>query len=276
MDFDDTLYDWIGHFMPALDAMIHTAAPLLDITEDELRKQLKAVHEHYGNTEQPFALLETTAAQQRFGNLPRAQQRRALAGAFAAFDEVRATRLRLYDDVEPAFTKLQQEGIPIVGYSAAPSVNIAKRVALLGLAQYFTCIYASPFIGKEFPGSRPVHNQDISILEMERSKPDPGAVRRITGDLKVPPANTLFVGDSVASDIAPAVMGGAQAALVKRQLHSAEAWMPGLLEVSHRAAETRADSVTLSDARLARVPVIDSLVGLWDHFVFHQPVFAAL
>jgi len=268
MDFDDTLYDWIGHFMPAFDAMIRTAAPLLDITEEELRKQLKTIHEFYGNTEQPFALLETMAAQQHFGTMGRDEQRCALAPAFAAFDKVRAEKLKLYSDVEPTLTRLGEEGIPVVGYSAASTVNIAKRVKMLGLAPYFTCIYASPFTGKAFPGSWLSPSEKIPVVELNRPKPDPDAVCRITDDMNVTPTTTLFVGDSVATDIAPAIAGGAQAALIQRDGTSTAIWLPDLLKISHRAAETRADSASLTDDDLARVPVLKSLVELWQHFHF--------
>ena len=268
MDFDDTLYDWIGHFMPALDAMIRAGAPLLGVTEDTLRKQLKVVHEYYGNTEQPFALLETTAAQQCLGSLPWEEQRHALASAFDAFDEIRAKKLKLYDDVQPALAKLRKEGIAIVGYSAAPSVNIAKRVKMLDLAHFFDRIYASPFVGKPFPGHRPPLDQTVPVIELHQPKPDPDAVQYITRDLGVISMHTLFVGDSLAADIAPAIAGGAQAALVRRETTSTDTLLPDLLKVSHRTAETRADSGALSDAELARVPVLGSLADLWSYFSF--------
>lgn len=272
VDFDDTLYDWIGHFVPALRAMIETAAPLLGISASDLRLQLKAVHEHYGNTEQPFALLETEAAHQLFGGRTREEQWQALAPAFEAFNQVRAHTLKLYDDVLPAFTRLCQEGIPLAGYSAAPSVNLAKRIKMLEIAGFFSRIYASPFVGKAFPGKRPALDDEVEIIEMSRPKPDPDAVARIARDFDVVPGDTLFVGDSIASDIEPAISEGARAALVQRAANSYRDWLPDLLQVSHRRAETRADSAGLTDQALSRVPTLSSLDQLWDHFTFTPPV----
>lgn len=268
MDFDDTLYDWIGHFVPALDAMVKAAAPLLQTSEDDLRRQLKAVHEHYGNTEQPFALLETESAHRLLGGLPRDEQRQELAPAFAAFDKVRKDTLRLYDDVVPALDRLRRAGIALAGYSAAPSVNLAKRVKMLDLSRYFSRIYASPFTGKAYPGVRTSAGPHPEIIELSRPKPDPEAVRRITGDFGMTPIDALFVGDSLASDIAPAVADGARAALIQRPTAPTGTWLPDLLKVSHRTAETRADSANLSDADLARIPTIRDLSQLWNHFVF--------
>ncbi|MDR1441452.1 MAG: HAD family hydrolase [Bifidobacteriaceae bacterium] len=271
LDFDDTLYDWIGHFMPALDAMIEAAAPLLGAATADLRDQLKAVHERRGNTEHPFALLETASAQARFGHLPRAEQKEALASAFAAFDRVRAEKLKLYDDVDPALARLRSDGVAIVGYSAATSVNIAKRVKMLGLGGSFDRIYAAPYAGMPYPGHGSRTADDPAIIELARSKPDPHAVARITADMGVAPESTLFVGDSIASDIAPAVQGGAKAALIRRDSGSVSEWLPGLLDVSHRHAETRADSAGFSDEALSQTPTMLTLDRLWDHFSFGSP-----
>lgn len=273
-DFDDTLYDWIGHFVPALEAMIGTAAPLLGIDADDLRLELKAVHKRYGNTEQPFALLETDSAHRLYGERTRDEQRQALAPAFTAFDRVRADTLRLYDDVVPAFERLRDDGVSLAGYSTAPSVNLAKRIKLLDIAGFFSRIYASPFTGKPFPGPRTSSESGLEIIEMDRPKPDPDAVERITLDFGVAHSEALFVGDSVASDIAPAIAGGARAALIRRADGSEKDWLPDLLQVSHRLAERREDAVGLSDDVLGRVPTLSSLDQLWDHFTFAPAVTA--
>lgn len=267
LDFDDTLYDWIGHFVPALDAMIEAAAPILDTSTDDLRRQLKAVHEHYGNTEQPFALLETEAAHRLLGGLPRNAQRDALASAFDAFDKIRADTLRLYDDVVPALLRWRASGVGLAGYSAAPSVNLAKRIKMLELSPFFSRIYASSFSGKAYPGVRSSSEPGPEIIELTPPKPDPLAVGRIADDFGVQPVEALFVGDSVASDVAPAIIGGARAALIRRAGQTGT-WLPDLLTVSHRAAETRTDSAGIGDAELARVPTISDLSQLWEHFVF--------
>ncbi|HMR47856.1 MAG TPA: HAD family hydrolase [Arachnia sp.] len=267
-DFDDTLYDWIGHFVPALEAMITAAAPLLQTSAPALREQLKAVHERYGNTEQPFALLETESAQRLFGDLPRGEQRLALAPAFDTFDHIRKRTLQLYDDVLPTLTRLQQERVLLAGYSAAPSVNLAKRIKMLELADSFSRIYAAPFAGKPYPGMSDGFEEDFDIIETERPKPDAATIPRIARDFAVAPGEALFVGDSIASDIEPAIVGGARAALLRRGASSGKDWLPGLLRVSHRRAETRADSVALDDAALDQVPVLENLHQLWDHFTF--------
>lgn len=263
-DFDETLYDWIGHFVPALEAMTMAAAPILGMRIADLREELREVHRRYQNTEHPFALLETATAQARFGHLDRAGQREALAPAFAAFDRVRVDRLRLYDDAATAMARLRREGIPQVGFTAATSVNISKRIALLGLEDRFERVYAAPFTGQPYPGRSHPGPSRLSIVELPQPKPHRDAVMRIASDFGVPLARTLFVGDSFAQDIVPALDCGAKAAWVRRGNESLRAWLPSLMQVTHRDAD--APGPVASDAGNYRV--VAELTELWDHFLF--------
>jgi hypothetical protein len=60
-DLDNTVYDWLTAFVPAFYAMVREAAPLIGVDEEELLDELQAVHRKHGDSEHPFALLETRA-----------------------------------------------------------------------------------------------------------------------------------------------------------------------------------------------------------------------
>ena len=59
VDFDNTLYDWVGFFVPAIFAMLAEAARILSVDLDTLVEQLRLVNTQYDDTEHPFALLDT-------------------------------------------------------------------------------------------------------------------------------------------------------------------------------------------------------------------------
>ena len=141
---------------------------------------------------------------------------------------------------------------------------------MLDLSRFFSRIYASRFTGKPFPGEPTRTTEGFEIIEMEKPKPDPDAIGRIARDFGLTPRDALFVGDSIASDIEPALLGGARAALLRRDTASYRDWLPDLLRVSHRRAETRADAA-LSDAELDQLPTLLNLHQLWDHFLFSRP-----
>ena len=41
-DLDNTVYDWLNAFVPAFYAMVHEAAPLIGVDEEELLDDLQA------------------------------------------------------------------------------------------------------------------------------------------------------------------------------------------------------------------------------------------
>ena len=94
VDLDNTLYDWVGFFAPSFEAMVTAAVRIVDTSRDALLDDIQQVHQRYGNTEHPFALLETEAVRQRFGyDVSRGELKAELQPAFDAFDAQRIDKL---------------------------------------------------------------------------------------------------------------------------------------------------------------------------------------
>jgi FMN phosphatase YigB (HAD superfamily) len=49
-DLDNTLYDWLGAFVPAFYAMVHEAALLMGVDEEDLLDDLQVVHRKHGDS----------------------------------------------------------------------------------------------------------------------------------------------------------------------------------------------------------------------------------
>jgi hypothetical protein len=47
-DLDNTLYDWVSFFTPSFKGMVDELIALLDVREETLLDEFKAVHQHYG------------------------------------------------------------------------------------------------------------------------------------------------------------------------------------------------------------------------------------
>jgi len=88
-DLDNTLYDWVGYFVPALYALVERAANILDVKQDVLLEDLKKVHQKHHDSEHPFALIETDIVQSRFKNFDRKQLFETFDEAFYAFNSIR-------------------------------------------------------------------------------------------------------------------------------------------------------------------------------------------
>ena len=57
-DLDDTLYDWLGFFIPSFYEMVDEIVNITKINKDILLKEYKSIHQCYGSVEYPFATLE--------------------------------------------------------------------------------------------------------------------------------------------------------------------------------------------------------------------------
>ncbi len=65
-DLDNTLYDWVGYFVPSFNAMVDAALPIIGCDREQLLDDLREVHQKHHDSEQPFALLETGSVRRRF------------------------------------------------------------------------------------------------------------------------------------------------------------------------------------------------------------------
>jgi phosphoglycolate phosphatase len=235
-DMDNTLYDWVGYFVPALNAMIKTAASLLSIHDADLRGQLKDVHSQRRNTEHPFALLETRVVKERFPNLTRAERFALMRPAFEAFDHEKKMRLSLYDGVSEALSIIRDSGCMVIGHTEAIIASVRSRTSLLGLDKYFSTIYAPQPPLEDHPDVDYIKEDtgvDFRAVFVNERKPNPNVLRRILNDHAVAAAASLYIGDSLTYDIPMAISCGVRAAWAKYGVITNQELFDNLWEVSH-------------------------------------------
>jgi FMN phosphatase YigB (HAD superfamily) len=210
-DLDNTLYDWVGSFVPAFYAMAEKAAAILDLDIDTLLDDLRAVHQRHGSSEHPFALLEAASVTARLPGLSRDERAKVLDAAFHRFNSVRKERLVLYDGVTATLEALAERGVPIVAYTDARIPNSLYRVNRLGLDHLIEHLYAP---AARFPDrvDAPTRQTLLKVLPEGDKKPNPRTLRDICRDLGVPPERTLYIGDSLSRDIFMAASAGVRSA----------------------------------------------------------------
>jgi phosphoglycolate phosphatase len=217
-DLDNTLYDWMSSFVPALYSMVESASVILRVTQERLLDDLKAVHQDHHNSEHPFALLETKVARDRLGHLERKDQIRTLDPAFYAFNRTRKQLLKLYDGVSETLLYLRNHGVPVVAHTDAPIPNSLFRLERLGIEGMLERLYAPrPLLeDSETTHKRAGRSHDfLRILPPEDRKPNPSVLSDISADYSVAPCSVLYVGDSIVRDIYMAKRAGAHAAWAK-------------------------------------------------------------
>jgi phosphoglycolate phosphatase-like HAD superfamily hydrolase len=271
---DNTLYDWVSYFVPAVHAMLAVAARVLDADENQLRSDLRAVHVAHGNTEHPFALLETQAVASRLPTLNRRERHDVLKPAFDAFNEVRKDRLQLYPGVRETLHTIKAAGCRLFGHTEATEVNIASRVRSLGLEELLEAVYAVQFEGMPHPlvDERGEPNGEVLVRAMRSTarKPDPRSINPILLDTGVAPGHCLYVGDNLAKDVGMAKQAGILAAWARYgTIHDPQLWRD-LVAISHWVPAAVAAVEDNSTVRHIVEPdvAIDAFDELLSHFTF--------
>jgi phosphoglycolate phosphatase len=231
-DLDNTLYDWFGAFVPAFYAMVEEACRLTGVGEDELLNDLQSVHRRHGNSEHPFALLETRAMLNRFPSDSEKELRARLDPAFHVFNRERKSNLRLYDGVREVLDELSRLKVPVVGYTDARAVNGLFRLRKLGIQSLLAGLYA-PDVVVAADDARDIDEKFVHVLPSSDRKPNPQTLRDIYSEYAVAPTEALYIGDSLVRDIYMAKAAGVNAAWAKfGTLYDKSLW-PKLVRVTH-------------------------------------------
>lgn len=210
-DLDNTLYDWIGFFVPAFYEMLETASRVLHIPMERLTTEFRAINRQFGTSEKPFALLELPSVQSRLQGLTRDEQKVRLDDAFHAFNRVRKQNLRLYDGVLDTLKTLTANGTVIVAHTDAHVHNAMFRIKALGLDGMISRLYA-PISELDSDDVSSAYGDFVSALPAKHKKPNPDVLLDICSHHDVEPRNTLYVGDSMTKDIQMANAAGVHSA----------------------------------------------------------------
>lgn len=207
-DLDNTLYDWVGYFVPAFYAMVDEAVRLTGCDRETLLDDFRYVHQRHGDSEQPFALLETETIKRRFAGATSAETLKVLDPAFHAFNSVRKKKLVLHPQVRETLERLSNAGIDIVAHTESKLYGAVDRMERLDLFRYFKKVYCRersisshpmPASYTQWLDQFPAHK--VVELSHHQMKPDPAVLLEICRSEGFHPVEACYVGDSVARDI---------------------------------------------------------------------------
>ena len=231
-DLDNTVYDWLSSFVPAFYAMVEEAIPIIGVDREMLLDDLQAVHRRHASSEHPFSLLETEAVRTRFPGSSQAELLKALDPALHTFNRVRKERLKLYDGVLETLEQLNRKQVPVIAYTDARVTNSLFRIERLGIKQLLARLYApAPIMPDPLNGA--MSDGFVYLLPPSDRKPNPQTLLDICSHFGVVPAETLYVGDSLARDIYMARQAGVHSAWVKFGTIYDRALWPQLVRVTH-------------------------------------------
>jgi phosphoglycolate phosphatase len=274
-DLDNTLYNWISAFVPAFYGMVEIACQILAVDQLRLLDELKAVHQRYHNSEQPFALLETPTVEHRFPKTTPLEKKLQLKEAFDVFERIRGQRLHPYPGVRETLKHIRSSGCSILGYTEAVPENSLFRLILLDLVNDIELLYAPTSRSKEHPDPNhprkldPYRNK-LRYLPAGHRKPDPSVLVDICDASGQDSAGVLYVGDSLTRDVAMAKAAGVHSAWARYgSINNPEDWQK-LVRITHWTKEDVDREEELCERfRDIRPDIeIDTFSQLLEHFSF--------
>jgi phosphoglycolate phosphatase len=236
-DLDNTLYDWVTFFTSSFRGMADELTKLLDIGEQELLAEFRAVHQKYGNSEQPFAVLELPSVLRRYPGLSRAEITEKLDPALHRFNSIRKQTLSLYPGVSEVLQQLSGQGITLVGYTESMLANAYWRIRTLGIDRYFSRLYT-------LQGTDAIYISDksrwvdpppdfVTVLPREERKPNPRLIADICRREGIALADTYYLGDSLVRDIGMANKAGVKSVWARYGTQYDPACWSYLVKVTH-------------------------------------------
>ena len=219
-DLDNTLYDWVGYFVPAFDAMLDELVEATGLSREELLDSFRRVHQRHGTSEYALAVAELDVLAEVDAKLDLEQRLEKHSAALAAFRERRRRGLRLYPDVAQTLRTLRGAGKSIVAHTDAMGLYARTRLRQLGIEDLFDGVWA--LSDHALPDDLH-HDEFRRLLEFEPGpsgrrigryvsaselKPNPGVVREILDAFDAAPHEAVYVGDSLTKDVLVAQRAG--------------------------------------------------------------------
>jgi phosphoglycolate phosphatase-like HAD superfamily hydrolase len=270
-DLDNTLYDWVSAFVPALYEMVREAAPMLEIEHEDLLCELRAVHQKHRDTEHPFALLETRSVIDKFTGVPSAELAEILDPAFYAFNRTRKNNLRLYEGVPETLAYLSKVGVPIVAYTDARVANSVFRLKSLNVDKFIDRLYAPEHVVDKSQGAS--EGGIVRLLPSGDRKPNPQTLIDISAEYDVAPSSVLYIGDSLVRDVYMAKRAGVRSAWAKFGTSYDKSLWEQLVRVTHWTADDVEREEALKHEAKGIEPdvVLSKFSDIIDHYDFFAP-----
>lgn len=219
-DVDNTLYDFMDFYNPAMTAMIDKISEKSGVEKDQLIKEFRAIHQREGTSEYVFAVQELPSLLALHPNDNIAE---LYDDAIYAFRSERKKHLKLYDGVLETLHEIKKSGTRIIAYTESPGFHAMSRLKRLGLDGVIDVVYSMP--DHEIPQDKdmdvvrmyPESNYRFETTEMRFTprgvlKPDPASIQAIIHDLNMDEDGVLYVGDHLMKDMAMAKKIGLNAA----------------------------------------------------------------
>lgn len=243
-DLDNTLYDWVGYFVPSFYAMVDCVVSMTGCNRENLLDDFRVVHQRQNDSEQPFALLETETVRRIYKNVSWDTMREKLDPAFRAFNSARKKNLKIHPGVRETLEFLSCHNVKIIAHTESKLYGVVDRLHRLDLFGFFTKIYCRErSIAQRIPSNEAANWLDrfpmekVVELSQHHVKPDPAVLLEICAREGASEESAAYVGDSIARDVLMARRAGLYSIWAAYGAEHSTAMYEALVRISHWSAD---------------------------------------
>lgn len=228
-DLDDTLYSWIGFFIPAFYDMVDEVSSITHINKKVLLHEYMTVNQEAGSVEYPFATLSLPSIKELYNGYTDKEIREKLDRAFYRFNSTRKKLLKLFPGVKETLIFLRDNHITIIGYTDSAEENGFYRLRKLGIDDFFEKVYVSDSLYKQpeqIPKSTKTHI-------VHGKKPNADILKTICDNENINLNEVIYVGDSISKDMLMAKYAGVTSIWCNFQNANGKELYDKLVAISH-------------------------------------------
>lgn len=240
-DLDNTLFDWVEIWYSSFSAMFQKIVEKTGFDREELKAEIRIVHQKHGTSEYAF-LLEEVPSLVEFANGRKVED--VFGDAIYAFRKARKSALRLYPSIKDTLEAIKASGCCIVGYTESMAFYAGYRVRNLGLDGMIDYLFSPEDhdlpqnLTREEIRRYPVHQYKFTKTIQKHTpkgelKPNPHILQEIIAMIGRPKKACVYVGDSLHKDIAMAKNAGVDHAWAQYGLAQNRPEYQLLREVTH-------------------------------------------
>lgn len=210
-DVDNTLYDWLGFYIPSFLAMVEEVHRITGIEIPALKQSFRRLHQARGTSEYAFALQELDVLAEIDARLSVEDRLKKYDPAIHAFRSVRKRTLRLYPGVRETLARLKAAGIVVVAHSDSMMSYVSRRLRQLEVDGLLAAICAPRDHGVPATTLPAVVRREAEDKVAARTlllesppgirKPNPETIAPVFAALDVSRQQVLYVGDSLSRDV---------------------------------------------------------------------------
>jgi FMN phosphatase YigB (HAD superfamily) len=212
-DLDNTLFDWVDVWFKCFDAMLSEISNISGIPADQLKPEIREIHRKHRTSEYSFLIEEMPSWLEKYGTT--ADLAQIFSGAIEAYRTQRRRHLVLYPTVADTLLKIKGAGARIIAYTESLAFYSNYRVRRLGLDGVLDYIFSpkdhdipaslSRDAIRRYPASHYQFRYTVNEhTPKESKKPDRAVLEAIISHLKLESCDCVYVGDSLAKDVAMA------------------------------------------------------------------------